>query len=370
MKYDYLIVGAGFSGAVFAHEMTKAGKKCLVIDNRDHIGGNCHTEKKDDIHVHSYGPHIFNTSNKEVWDYVNKFAEFNNFVYSPVAKYKNELYSLPFSMWTFSKMFGVEYPIQAQEIIRKQGEHIIRPNNLEEQAIKLVGTEVYEKLIKGYTEKQWRKPCNELPKEIIERLPVRFTYDNNFYHSRYQGIPIGGYTQIFEKLLDGIEVRLKTDYFKNKQELDSLAENVYYTGPVDLYYDYQFGHLEYKSTRFYHYKCGQGVENFQGVAVVNYTGLEVDYTRVIEHKHFEKKLDGPSWITFEYPQEYLPGKTVPMYPVNDKENTKKFSKYKELADKEPNVLFCGRLAEYKYFNMDQVIESTLKKVKQCLENKE
>jgi len=362
MKYDYLVVGAGFSGAVFAHEMTKVGKKCLVIDSRDHIGGNCHTENRDGINIHSYGPHIFNTSNKKIWDYINQFATFNNFIYSPVAKYKDETYSLPFNMWTFSKMFGVQYPIEAQNIIRKQGEHIIRPTNLEEQAIKLVGTEVYEKLIKGYTEKQWRKPCNELPKEIIERLPVRFTYDNNFYYSKYQGIPIGGYTQIFEKLLDGIEVRLKTDYFKHKEELDALAEKVFYTGPIDSYFKYEFGPLEYKSTRFHHYKCGEGVTNFQGVAVCNYTDKDVEYTRVIEHKHFEKKLDGPSWITFEYPQEYVADKTTPMYPVNDKPNTDKYNKYKELAAKENSTIFAGRLGSYKYYNMDQVIEETLKLV--------
>jgi len=270
-------------------------------------------------------------------------------------------------MWTFSKMFGVEYPIEAKKIIDKQGEHIIRPKNLEEQAIKLVGTEVYEKLIKGYTEKQWRKPCSELPPEIIKRLPVRFTYDNNFYHSRYQGIPVGGYTQIFEKLLEGIEVRLNTDYLMFKDALNAMADKVIYTGPIDTYYDYQFGQLEYKTTRFQHYKCGEGVTNFQGVAVVNHTDIDTPYTRIIEHKHFEKKLDGVSWITFEYPEEYIAGETTPMYPVNDKDNTKKFSKYKELADKQDKVSFCGRLGEYKYFNMDQVIESALKKVYEELE---
>lgn len=365
-QYDYLVVGAGFSGAVFAYEMTKVGKKCLVIDSRDHIGGNCYTKERDGINTHEYGPHIFNTSNKVIWDYVNQFAEFNNFVYSPVAKYQNELYSLPFNMWTFNKILGVEYPIDAQRIIRQQSEHIIRPANLEEQAIKLVGTDVYKKLIKGYTEKQWRKPCTELPAEIIKRLPVRYTYDNNFYYSKYQGIPIGGYTQIFEKLLEGIEVRLEVDYFKHKEDLDTLAEKVFYTGPIDLYYNYKFGPLEYKTTRFHHYKCGEGVTNFQGVAVVNYTGAEVPYTRVIEHKHFEKKLDGTTWITFEYPQEYIAGETTPMYPVNDKENNNKYDQYKELASKETSTIFSGRLSEYKYYNMDQVIESTLNKVYELL----
>lgn len=361
-QYDYLIVGAGFSGAVFAYEMIKAGKKVLVIDKNSHVGGNCYTEQRDDIHMHMFGPHIFNTSNKVIWDYINQFAKFNNFVYSPVAKYRNELYSLPFNMWTFNKVLGVEYPIDAQQLIRKQSEHIIVPTNLEEQAIKLVGVDVYEKLIKGYTEKQWKKSCIELPKEIIQRLPVRFTYDNNFYHSTYQGIPIGGYTQIFEKLLEGIEVRLNVDYFKDKEDLDALAEKTFYTGPVDLYYDYKFGPLEYKTTRFLHYKCGEGVTNFQGIAVVNYTEKQIPYTRVIEHKHFEKKLDGPTWITFEYPEDYVAGETIPMYPVNDKENNLKYNQYKELVDKEKTTIFSGRLASYKYYNMDQVIEQTLNKV--------
>lgn len=363
-EYDYLIVGAGFSGAVFAHEMTKQGKKCLVIDSRDHIGGNCYTKERDGIHTHEYGPHIFNTSNKQIWEYINQFAKFNNFVYSPLAKYKNETYSLPFSMWTFNRMWGVEYPIEAKKIIDKQSEHIIRPKNLEEQAIKLVGKEVYEKLIKGYTEKQWRKPCTELPVEIIKRLPVRYTYDNNFYHSTYQGIPIGGYTQIFEKLLEGIEVRLNTNYFMFKDALNALADKVFYTGPIDLYYDYKFGSLEYKTTRFQHYKCGEGVTNFQGVAVVNHTDVEVPYTRIIEHKHFEKKLDGPSWITFEYPEEYKAGESTPMYPVNDKFNNDKYNLYRELSLQEKDTIFSGRLGSYKYYNMDQVIEETLKIVYQ------
>lgn len=361
-EFDWLVVGSGFSGAVFAHEMAKSGKKVLVIDVKDGIGGNCATEERDGIHVHLWGPHIFNTSNKHIWEYINQFAEFNNFIYSPLAKYKDETYSLPFSMWTFSKMFGVEYPIEAKKIIDKQSEHIIRPRNLEEQAIKLVGTEVYEKLIKGYTEKQWRKPCTELPIEIIKRLPVRYTYDNNFYHSKYQGIPIGGYTQIFKKLLEGIEVRLNTNYFMFKDALDALAEKVFYTGPIDLYYNYQFGSLEYKTTRFQHYKCGEGVTNFQGVAVVNHTDVEVPYTRIIEHKHFEKKLDGPSWITFEYPEEYVAGETTPMYPVNCSINNSKYAKYKELADKEDRVIFAGRLGKYVYKNMDQIIEMALEHV--------
>lgn len=365
MKYDYLIVGAGFYGAVFAHEMHKKGKKVLVIDQRKHIGGNCYTDRRDGINLHIYGPHIFNTNNKEIWDYINNFAEFNNFVYSPLAVYKGETYSLPFSMWTFNKMWNVTYPFEAQAIIEEQSKHIGEPKNLEEQAIKLVGTEVYEKLIKGYTEKQWRKSCTELPKEIIQRLPVRFTYDNNFYYSRYQGIPIGGYTPIFEKLLEGIEVKLDVDYLALRDYWNAQATKVLFTGAIDEYYNYKFGGLEYKTTDFVHTKFRK--ENHLGIAVINYTDKEVPYTRQIEHKHFEKTQSNVTWITTEYPAKYTPGVSTPMYPVNDAYNNSLYAKYKDLSKSEPNIIFGGRLAEYKYYNMDQVIKSSLNKVMQELD---
>ncbi len=307
MSYDYLIVGSGFFGSICAYELDKQGYKVCVIDKRNHIGGNCYTENKDGINTHVYGPHIFHTSNEEVWKWINQFVKFNNFTYRPVANYKNEIYSLPFNMWTFSKLWEVTTPQEAKEMITRQSKHIGEPTNLEEQAIKLVGTDVYNKLIKGYTEKQWKKSCDQLPKEIIKRLPVRFTYDNNYFNDKYQGIPIGGYTQIFEDLLDGIEVRLGVDYFK-----DELPEHkkVIYTGPIDKFYNYQFGELEYKTTRFEHYKCG--TENFQGIAVMNYTDVNVPYTRIIEHKHFEYGDQPHTWITYEYPTEYKANITEPM----------------------------------------------------------
>lgn len=359
-KYDYLIVGAGFYGAVCAYELTKRGHSCLVIDSRNHIGGNCYTENRDGIEVHVYGPHIFHTSNEEVWNWINQFVSFNNFRLTPVANYKGEIYSLPFSMWTFSQLWGVTNPFQAKSIIEAQSSHIENPSNLEEQAIKLVGTDVYEKLIKGYTTKQWRKDPKELPKEIIKRLPVRFTYDNNYFNDKYQGIPIGGYSQIFEKLLQGIDVKLETDYLSDKTYWDTKAEKVIYTGPIDRYYDYRFGFLEYKSTQFNH--CVKQEENVQGTPVMNYTDIDVKYTRIIEHKYFDYKDVPCSWITYETPTEYIPDKTEPLYPVNDTENTLKYNKYKELADQEKNLIFGGRLAEYRYYDMHQVIESALNKI--------
>lgn len=357
MNYDYLIVGSGFFGAICARKLTDAGHKCLVIDKRDHIGGNCYTEKKDNINIHVYGPHIFHTSNKEVWDWINQYASFNNFILSPVANYKGDIYSLPFNMWTFSKLWEVTTPQEAKEMIERQSSHIGEPQNLEEQAIKLVGKDVYEKLIKGYTTKQWRKSPKELPKEIIKRLPVRFTYNNNYFNDRYQGIPIGGYTQIFEKLLDGIEVSLNQDYLSNKAEWDKKAKNVIYTGPIDAFYDYQFGQLEYKTVAFDHKKID--TPNYQGAAVMNYTDEKVPYTRTIEHKHFENSDSEVTHVTWEYPVEYDAKTTDPMYPVNDAENNQKYQKYKELADQEKSVFFGGRLAEYKYYDMHQVIESAL-----------
>jgi UDP-galactopyranose mutase len=357
--YDYLIVGAGLYGSICAHELTKSGKKVLVIESRNHIGGNCHTENRDGINIHTYGPHIFHTSNEDVWKWINQYVEFNNFRYNPVANYEGELYSLPFNMWTFNKLWGVTTPKEAKDVIDSQSKEIDNPNNLEDQSIKLVGKDVYEKLIKGYTEKQWRKPCNELPKEIIKRLPVRFTYDNNYFNDKYQGIPIGGYTQIFEKLLDGIEVRLGVDYFK-----DELPEHskVIYTGPIDKFFNYKFGELEYKTTRFEHFK--KNTDNYQGCSVINYTDSKTQHTRVIEHKHFEKEnITDNTWITYEYPTQYSVNQTEPYYPVNDIDNNQTYQKYKMESDKLENVHFGGRLAEYKYYDMHQVIDSALNFIK-------
>ena len=358
--FDYLIVGAGFYGSICAYELNKQGYKVCVIDSRKHIGGNCYTEKRDDINIHIYGPHIFHTSNEEVWTWINQFVSFNNFRYSPLAIYKGESYSLPFSMWTFNKLWGVTHPHQAQLIIEQQSKHIDEPKNLEEQAIKLVGVDVYEKLIKGYTAKQWKKSCDQLPKEIIKRLPVRFTYDNNYFNDKYQGIPIGGYTQIFEKLLYGLDVRLNVDYFTDKKHLPEYKKLIY-TGPIDKFYNYQFGELEYKTTEFKHQK--KKTDNWQGIAVMNYTDENVPHTRIIEHKHFEGTKTPITWITNEYPTEYKADKTEPMYPVNDEKNNTKYNQYKTLADKEENIIFGGRLAEYKYYDMHQVIASALNKVK-------
>jgi len=360
---DYLIVGSGFFGSICAYELNKAGYKVVVIDSRNHIGGNCYTENKDGINIHIYGPHIFHTSNEEVWKWINQFVSFNNFILSPVANYKEEIYSLPFNMWTFSKLWNVTHPNQVKKIIEEQSSHITEPTNLEEQAIKLVGTDVYEKLIKGYTAKQWRKDPKELPASIIKRLPVRFTYNNNYFNDKYQGIPIGGYTQIFEKLLEGIDVKLGVDYFK-----DELPEynKVIYTGPIDRFYNYQFGELEYKTTKFEHTKID--TDNFQGTPVMNYTDEETPFTRIIEHKHFENSNSNITWITHEYPTEYKSEVTEPMYPVNDKENNFKYSQYKKLADQEKNIIFGGRLAEYKYYDMHQVIESALNVIKNVNSN--
>ena len=356
--YDYLIVGSGFFGSICAHELNKKGKKVCVIESRNHIGGNCYTSNRDGINVHDYGPHIFHTSNEEVWEWINQFVSFNNFTLRPVANYKGEIYSLPFNMWTFSKLWNVTHPDQAKRMISLQSEHIKDPQNLEEQAIKLVGLDVYEKLIKGYTTKQWRKDPKELPKEIIKRLPVRFNYDNNYFNDKYQGIPIGGYTQIFEKLLDGIEVRLNTDYFKDElPKYDKLI----YTGPIDKFFNYKYGELEYKTTKFEHKKLVD--ENYQGTAMMNYTDVEIPFTRVIEHKHFEMIDSDVTWITFEYPTEYKADETEPYYPVNDLENNEKYRKYKEESNTYENVYFGGRLAEYKYYDMHQVIASALEFVK-------
>jgi UDP-galactopyranose mutase len=360
MDYDYIIIGSGFFGSICAYELNKLGFKCLVLEKRDHIGGNCFTEKKDNINIHKYGPHIFHTSNEEVWDWINQFVKFNNFIFNPVANYKGEIYSLPFNMLTFSKLWNIYLPEQAKEIIKNQSEEIINPKNLEEQAIKLVGKDIYYKLIKGYTEKQWKKSAKDLPKEIIQRLPVRFTYNNNYFNDKYQGIPIGGYTQIFEKLLDGIEVKLNVDYLKEKSKWNSIAKNVIYTGPIDAFFNYKYGELEYKTTSFEHKKLN--TENHQGVSVMNYTDFDVPYTRVIEHKHFEDSSSEVSWVTWEYPDIYNKDKEA-FYPVNDERNNNLYKMYKDLTECLPNIYFGGRLAEYKYYDMHKVIESALNFVK-------
>lgn len=355
--YDYLIVGSGFFGSICAYELNKKGYKVCVIESRNHIGGNCYTSNRDGIQVHDYGPHIFHTSNEQVWEWVNQFVSFNNFTLRPVANYKGEIYSLPFNMWTFSKIFNISLPQEAKLKIEEESLNVIEPKNFEEQAIKLVGKTVYEKLIKGYTEKQWKKQAIELPKEIIQRLPVRFTYDNNYFNDKYQGIPIGGYTQIFDKLLEGIKVKLNTDFFK-----DTLPEysKLIYTGPIDKFFDYKYGELEYKTTKFNHVKLEQ--ENYQGTAVMNFTEKSIPYTRIIEHKHFENINTPHTWITHEYPELYNRDKE-PYYPVNDSINNNMYLKYKSEADKLNNIFFGGRLAEYKYYDMHQVIDSALNFVK-------
>ena len=363
--YDYLIVGAGLYGAVCAHELTKRGKLCLVIDRRDHIAGNIYTENISGINVHKYGAHIFHTSDREIWDYVNQFAEFNHYINSPIAIYKDELYNLPFNMNTFHQMWGVITPAEAQEKINEQRREsgITDPKNLEEQAIFMVGRDIYEKLIKGYTAKQWGKPCKELPAFIIRRLPLRFTYDNNYFNSDYQGIPIGGYTQIVQKLLAGIEVRLNTDFLRQKEELSALAKQVIYTGPIDAYFDYCYGPLEYRSVRFETEVLDQ--ENYQGNAVVNYTDEQTPYTRIIEHKHFEFGQQEKTVISREYSHAWTPGQE-PYYPVNDETNAALYEKYQKLAVQTPNVHFGGRLGEYRYYDMDQVVLAALQKAEALL----
>ena len=369
-KYDYLVVGAGLYGAVFAQQAKEKGKKVLVIDKRPHIAGNVYTEDVEGIHVHKYGAHIFHTNNKEVWDYITKFAEFNRFTNSPVANYKGELYSLPFNMYTFNKMWGVVTPEEAAAKIEEQKKEITgEPKNLEEQAISLVGRDIYEKLVKGYTEKQWGRDCKDLPAFIIKRLPVRLTFDNNYFNALYQGIPIGGYTKLIEKMLEGIEVRLNVDYLENKEELDKLAEKVIYTGPIDAYFNYKLGTLEYRSVRFENEILDK--PNFQGNAAVNYTDRETPWTRIIEHKWFEfgKDENGndlpKTVISREYSSEWKLG-DEPYYPVNDTKNSTLYEQYKALAEAEGNVIFGGRLGEYKYYDMDKTIEVALAAAKKEL----
>ena len=374
--YDYLIVGAGLFGSIFAYEANKKGKKCLVIDKRNHVGGNIYTENIDGINVHKYGAHIFHTSNKEVWNYINQFAEFNRYTNSPVARYKDELYNLPFNMNTFSKLWNVKTPEEAKNKIEEEKKEFKEklegrePANLEEQAISLIGKTIYEKLVKGYTEKQWGKRATELPSFIIKRLPVRFIYDNNYFNDIYQGIPKDGYTKIIEKMLDGIEVRLNLDFFDNREQLENIANKIIFTGPIDKYYNYKFGELEYRSLRFETEILD--MENYQGNAVVNYTEYEVPYTRIIEHKHFEygpslgKVAEGDALnktiITREYPDKWVQGKE-PYYTMNDEKNTTLYNKYKELAESDTKVIFGGRLGQYKYFDMDKVIIEALNCIK-------
>ena len=356
--YDYLIVGTGLYGAVCAHEAVRRGKSVLVIDKRPNIAGNIYTEEIEGINVHVYGAHIFHTNNKMVWNYVNQFAEFNRFTNSPVANYHGELYSLPFNMYTFNKMWGVVTPAQAEAKIEEQRKAagIATPKNLEEQAISLVGTDIYEKLVKGYTEKQWGRPCSELPAFIIKRLPVRFTFDNNYFNALYQGIPIGGYTRMVARMLEGAEVKLNTDYLKNKAKLDKLADRIIYTGPIDAYFNYQQGALEYRSVRFETEIMDQ--PNFQGNAAVNYTDAETPWTRIIEHKWFEFGTQPKTVISREYSSEWKPG-DEPYYPVNDEKNSHLYEQYRKMAENEKKVIFGGRLGEYKYYDMDQVIEAAL-----------
>ena len=368
--YDYLIVGSGLFGSVFARQATDAGKKVMVIDKRPNIAGNVYTEKVEGINFHKYGAHIFHTNNTEVWNYVNRFATFNRFTNSPVANYKGELYSMPFNMYTFNKMWGVVTPEEAAAKIEEQKKEITgEPRNLEEQAISLVGRDIYEKLVKGYTEKQWGRDCKELPAFIIKRLPVRLTFDNNYFNALYQGIPIGGYTKLVENLLNGIEVKVNTDYFEDKEKWDSIADKVIYTGAIDAYFDYSLGNLEYRSVRFENEVLD--IPNFQGNAAVNYTDRETPWTRIIEHKWFEfgKDENGndlpKTIISREYSSEWKPG-DEPYYPVNDEKNTELYRKYRELADKEDKVIFGGRLGEYKYYDMDAVIASALKLSKEML----
>lgn len=365
-QYDYLIVGAGLYGAVFAHEAKQAGRRCLVVERRAHVAGNVYTEEVQGIQVHRYGAHIFHTNRENVWQYVNRFAHFNRYTNSPLANYKGELYNLPFNMNTFYRLWGVTTPAQAVEKIAQQraAAGIATPQNLEQQAISLVGTDIYEKLVKGYTEKQWGRPCRELPAFIIRRLPVRFTFDNNYFNAVHQGIPIGGYTAMVQNMLEGTDVRLNTDYLAHKAQLDALASRVVYTGPIDAYFGYCYGPLEYRSVRFETQVLD--MPNYQGNAVINYTDAETPYTRVIEHKHFEFGTQPQTVISREYSTEWRPGQE-PYYPVNDEKNNALYARYAALAQQEPHVIFGGRLGEYRYYDMDAVVESALQKAEQELQ---
>lgn len=364
--YDVIVVGAGFFGSVFAHEITKAGKKCLVVDKRSHIGGNCYTKNNDGINVHEYGPHIFHTNSEKIWNYVNQFAEFRQFIYSPVANYKGDLYSLPFNMWTFHQLWGVTTPEDALRKIEETKIEIQNPDSLQEWVVSQLGTDVYEILVKGYTKKQWRKDPKDLPSFIIKRLPFRLTYDANYYNDKYCGIPSGGYTQIFEKLLDNIDVKLGIDFLEDKDHWENQAKTILYTGPLDAYFDYKYGELEYRTLSFNHTVIPK--ENVQGVPVVNYTSEDVPFTRSIEHKHFEKVKTPHTVVTYETPVEWERGK-IPYYPVNDSHNNSLVREYNKEVRKLNNVIFGGRLARYQYYDMDQVIASSLVAAEKFLRNR-
>lgn len=359
-KYDLLVVGSGLFGAVVTREALDAGKKVLVVERRNHIGGNCYTEEIAGINVHRYGAHIFRTSNRQIWDYLSRFCEFNNFINSPIANYKGELYNMPFNMNTFHALWGVVTPEEAHQKIAEQCTRCDNPQNLEQHILALAGTDIYEKLVKGYTEKQWGKLCSELPPSIMRRIPLRFTYDNNYFRDRYQGIPEGGYTAIFEKMLDGADVLLDVDYLQRRDELNNLADTVIFTGPIDEFYDFQFGPLEYRSLRFEHEVLDE--ENYQGVAVVNYTDAETPYTRIIEHKHFEFGTQPQTVISREYPQKWEPG-MEPYYPCEDAVNKDRYEKYAQLAANEEKIRFGGRLGEYRYYDMQDTISSALEKAR-------
>ena len=362
--YDYLLVGAGLFNAVIAYEAAKCKKKCLVVEKRNHIGGNCYTEMINGINVHKYGAHIFRTSDKFVWDYMNQFTEFNNFVNSPVANYKGHMYNLPFNMNTFSQMWGIRTPQEAERIIAEQSKGVEgEPRNLEEHAIKLVGTDIYEKLIKGYTEKQWGRSCKDLPTSIMRRIPLRFIYDNNYYNDRYQGIPIGGFTHVFDKMYENCEIIYSTDYLENKKEFDSNAKKIVYTGTIDSYFEYCFGELEYRGLKFETKEMD--IDNYQGVAVVNYTDAETPYTRTIEHKHFEFGSQKGTIISYEYPMKWYKG-MEPYYPINDEENNKKYNMYLKKAEGLDNVFFGGRLGSYQYYDMQDTIKAALKMVEKTM----
>jgi len=364
MKYDYLIVGCGLFGATFARLASDSGKSCLVIDKRNHIGGNCYTENIEGINIHKYGAHIFHTNNEFVWDFINRFAKFNNYINSPKAVSKGKLYSLPFNMNTFYEIWGTTSPKNAKSIIEMQSFKGI-PQNLEEQALSLVGEDIYRLLIKEYTEKQWGKSAKELPSFIIKRLPLRFTFDNNYFNDRFQGIPIGGYTKLFEKMLDGIEVKTNTDYFENKEYFDQISDKIVYTGCIDEFFDYEFGKLEYRSLKFEHKSLD--LENYQGNAVINYCDINIPYTRILEHKHFEKVNTEKTIITFEYPENYTQ-KNIPYYPINSDFNQQMYRKYKDKSKSLFNIIFGGRLSEYKYMDMHVVIESAINKFKESNKN--
>ena len=366
-KYDYVVVGSGLFGATIANILSENNKKVLVIEKRNHLGGNIYTELKNGIHVHKYGAHIFHTSNKEIWDYINKYSEFNNFINSPIANYKGELYNLPFNMNTFTKLWNITTPKEAKEIIEKQRQILKgkKPTNLEEQAISLVGTDIYKKLVKGYTEKQWGKDCKDLPNFIINRLPVRYTFNNNYFNDRYQGIPTDGYTKIIERMLENCDVELNVNYLNYKEKYNSLADKIIYTGMIDEFYNYCYGHLEYRSLKFVE-EIYNDIDNYQGNAVINYTDRDTPYTRIIEHKHFNFSDVKGTIITKEYPYEWNIDKEA-YYPINDEKNNLLYQMYKELANKEEKIIFGGRLGEYKYYNMDQVIDSALKLAKKIIE---